>query len=162
MVKHRSHGSKSQRLQALIRLYKDETGAREVDMKAVAAWALGKGYPEPKPISSADRLAKEFAAAAREETRRDHETGEPYRVNHMYVVTRDGEQLHLWVDIDEAPRAPMQTSLTMRREQVVGDVTQLTFDAEHWNRIHSDEEPIEIEKDFGLDVEIRRNTPIER
>ena len=151
--------SQRQDLLRLLRFYKDETGIREVDMKAFAAWAISRGYPAPAPISAVERLAKACSAAAREETREDPETGESYRVNHMYMVTRDGEQLRLWVDIDEAPREPMQASLTMRREQVVGDVTQLTFDAEHWNRKNPDEEPIEIEQDFGLDVEIRRHTP---
>lgn len=108
-----------------------------------------------------DILAKDFASAALEETRTDKETGEPYRVNHMYVVSQGDTQLHLWIDIDEAPREPMQASLTMRREQIVGDITQLTFDAEHWNRINPEDEPIVIEADFGLDVEIRRHAPVE-
>ncbi|HEY4131650.1 MAG TPA: hypothetical protein VGM50_13610 [Gemmatimonadaceae bacterium] len=149
--------SKNQDIQALQRLYKRETGTREVDTKAFAKWAIDHGYPLPPPIDPVDRLARDFAAALREETRTDVESGQPYRVNHMYVVTRGDEQLHLWMDIDEAPRSPMHASLTMRREQVVGDVTQLTFDAEHWNRVNPDQEPIEIEKDFGLDVELRRH-----
>lgn len=150
---------KSQQLQSLIRLYKEETGTREVDMKAVARWAVDRGMREPKPVSGVDRLAKEFSVAARQETRVDRETGEPYRVNHMYWVERDGEQLRLWGDIDELPRERMQASLTIRREQTVSDVTQLTIDAEHWNRVNPDDERIEIEKDFGLDVEIRRSSP---
>jgi hypothetical protein len=77
----------------------------------------------------------------------------------MYVVYRGDDQFHLWVDIDEAPRGPMHASLTMRREQIVGDITQLSFDAEHWNRINPEQEPIPIEKDFGLDVELRRHAP---
>lgn len=148
-------------MQRLIRLYKDETGTKEVDMREVATWAVAKGWPEPKPISPLDRLAKDFASAAREETRTDKESGNDYRVNHMYVVTRGVEQLHLWIDIDEAARGPIHASLTMRREQIVGDITQLSFDAEHWNRINPTDEPIQIEKDFGLDVEIRRNAPVE-
>ena len=152
--------SKNQEIQRIIRQYKDETGIRSVDMKRVTEWAVMKGWPMPKPIDLMDRLAKEFAVAAREETRHDKETGEPYRVNHMYVVTQGDTQLHLWIDIDEAPREPMQASLTMRREQIVGDITQLTFDAEHWNHVNADEEPIQIEADFGLDVEIRRHAPV--
>jgi hypothetical protein len=151
--------SKNQELQRHLRQYREESGNREVDMKEFAAWLLSKGWPAPKPISAVDRLAKECSAAAREETRTDVVSGNPYRVNHMYVVTRGDEQLHLWVEIDEAPREQMHASLTMRREQIVGDVTQLSFDAEHWNRINPEDEPIEIEKDFNLDFEIRRNYP---
>ena len=151
--------SRDSEMQGMIRSYKRETGRTEIDMHEVAAWAVQKGWPLPKPTSPLDKLAKDFASAARQETRTDHETGNPYRVNHMYTVMREGGQYHLWIDIDEAPRSPMHASLTNRREQIVGDITQLTFDAEHWNRKHKDEEPIEIEKDFGLDVEIRRNAP---
>lgn len=118
-----------------------------------------KGWPEPEPVSPLDRLAKQCAAALREETREDKETGEPYRVNHYYAVFREGEQLHLWFDIDEASREPMHAAVTMHREQVVGDLTQLARDAEHWNRRNPAEEPIQVEMDFNLDVEIRRSTP---
>ncbi len=151
--------SKSEEIQKLQRYYKRETGIKEVDAKEFAKWAAARGYPLPKPVDPIDRLAKEFAAALRDETRTDPETGQAYRVNHMYVVTRGDDQLHLWVDIDEAPRGPMHASLTMRREQIVGDITQLAFDAEHWNRVNPKEEPIKIEQDFALDVELRRNAP---
>lgn len=151
--------TKNQEMQKLIRWYKDETGEREVDMKKVAQFAVLRGWPMPAPVDPIDRLAKDFSAAAREETRNDPKTGRPYRVNHVYTVTRGEEQLHLWVDIDEAPRAPMFSSLQMRREQMVGDAVQLTFDADHWNSIHPEEEPIHIELDFAPDVEWRKNTP---
>src|SRR5258706_7107060 len=108
--------TRHQKMQKLIRYYKDETGEKEVDMKKVAKFAVAKGWPLPEPTSLIERLAKEFSAAAREEVRTDKKTGRPYRVNHVYTDFRGGEQLHLWVDIDEAPREPMKKSLVMRRE----------------------------------------------
>ncbi len=152
--------SKNEEIQKLIRHYKHETGIREVDMREFAKWAVAHKYPLPDPTDPIDQLAKVFAAAARTETREDPETGQAYRVNHMYVVTRGEDQYHLWVDIDEAPRGPMHASLTMRREQIVGDITQLTFDAEHWNRVNPAQDPIEVQADFGLDVELRRIEPV--
>jgi hypothetical protein len=65
------------------------------------------------------------------------------------------------VDIDEAPRFPMFKSLQKRREQMVGDGFQLTIDAEYWNGIHPDDDPIIIEMDIGPDVEWRKNAPDE-
>lgn len=65
-------------------------------------------------------------------------------------------QGYLWIDIDEAPRGPMQRSLVMRREQIVGDALQLSFDADHWNSIHTDEEPIILPLDFTDDVDERK------
>ncbi len=55
----------------------------------------------------------------------------------------------------------MLKSLINRREQMVGDGLQLTLDADHWNSIHMDEEPISIPLDFTDDVAWRKNAPDE-
>jgi len=39
---------------------------------------------------------------------------------------------------------------------MVGDGLQLTFDMDHWNAIHPDEEPIEIPLDFTDDIKWRK------
>src|SRR5262245_28660845 len=120
--------SRDEEIQRWHRQYKQDTGTREVDLKEFVDWMIRKGWPQPLPITPRERLEKQCASALRGETRTDKETGEPYRANHMYIVTRDGESYHLWFDIDEANREPMQAALTMRREQVVGDMTQLVRD----------------------------------
>lgn len=153
--------TKRQEMQRLIRFYKDETGEKEVDMHKVAAFATKKGWPLPKPADPLDMLAKQFSAAAREEIRHDAATGRPYRANHAMTTTQGDQQLTLWIDIDEAPRKPMLKSLVNRREQMVGDGLQLTLDADHWNSIHPNEEPIVMPMDFTDDVEWRKNAPDE-
>lgn len=120
---------------------------------------IPNGCKAPKPKTPAELLARQFKRAAREETRDDTVTGRPYRVHHMYPDTRGGEQINLWIDIDEAPREPMVKSFVLRREQMVGDAVQLSFDMEHWNRVHTDEQPIELPMDFTDDVEWRRHAP---
>lgn len=65
-----------QRMQRTFRMYKEQTGKKEIDMKEVAKWAIAQGWPLPKPVSPIDRLAHDFAQAAREEVRRDAVTGE--------------------------------------------------------------------------------------
>lgn len=153
--------SKMREMQRLIRHYRDETGELEVDMHKVAKWAASKGWPLPKPTNPLDMLAKQFAEAARQETRKDKETGLPYRANHSIPIKQGEEQLHLWIDIDEAPRSQMLKSLVNRREQMVGDGLMLTYDAEHWNRINPDEEPTQLDMDLTEDIEWRRNAPDE-
>jgi len=153
--------TKHQEMQRIIRRYKDETGEKEVDMHKIAKYAVEMGFPLPKLTSQLDLLARQFSQAAREEVRTDRSTGRPYRANHAYMTSQGGEQLTLWVDIDEAPRFPMQKSLVNRREQMVGDGLQLTLDADHWNSIHPDEEPIHMPMDFTDDVEWRKNAPEE-
>jgi hypothetical protein len=151
--------SKKREMQRLIRSFKDETGKREVDMKDVAKWAVSKGWPLPTPRNPLDMLAQTFAEAAREETRRDKKTGRAYRANHSYSVTQGGQQLHLWIDIDEAERGPFLKSAVTRREQMVGDGLQLTLDIMHWNSINPEKEPIELPMDLTFDIELRLNAP---
>ena len=42
---------------------------------------------------------------------------------------------------------------------MVDDGFQLTLDLDHWNRVHPDEEPIDLPMDLTLDIEWRKNTP---
>lgn len=153
--------TKHQEMQRIIRTYKEKTRKKEVDMHEVARFAAELGFPLPKPIDAMDRLAREFAQAAREEVRYDKKTGQPYRANHSISQMQGTQQLHLWIDIDEAPRPRILKSLVQRREQTVGDMLQLTFDADHWNSIHPKEEPIIIQADLTDDVEWRKNAPSE-
>jgi hypothetical protein len=113
-----------------------------------------RGWPPPAPISPAERLAKEFSQAAREETRQDGKTGQPYRVYHAVKLDGHGQGV-FWVDIDEAPRKHMVKSVFARREQVVGDMVQLTLDLDHWNRVNPKEQPIILKKDLTPDVNER-------
>lgn len=142
----------------LIRQYKRETGNSEVDMHEVAKWAMKKGVKPPQPKSPTELLAKQFTDAARSEIRYDPENGKPYRVYH--AVRHDGQMsLFTWIDIHEAPRRTMQKSLVQRREQMVGDGVQLTLDLGFWNKMHPDEEPINLPMDLSPDIEWRLNAP---
>ena len=153
--------TKKQEMQSLIRAYRASSGNQEVDMHEVAKFAAAKGWPLPKPKSALDLLAEQFSDAAREETRRDEVTGRPYRVNHAFTERAGPQQMTFWVDIDEAPRPIALKSFYQRREQMVGDAVQLSFDVEHWNRVNEAEQPIVMEMDFTDDVEWRKNAPHE-
>ena len=85
--------SKFERMQRIIRSYKDETGKRAADMHAVAKYAAQKGWPLPAPRSAIDLLAREFSRAARQETRKDKETGLPYRANQSFSEKQGDKQL---------------------------------------------------------------------
>lgn len=150
---------KSHEMQQMIRLYREKYGVVDVDMREVAKLALDMGWRMPPPVNQIDRLAKELARAAREETRYDAVTKRPYRVNHAYPGMRDGAQISFWTDIDQAPRGPMHMSLTLRRQQMVDDGFHLSLDADHWNSIHPENEPIRLVFDFTDDIEERKNVP---
>lgn len=148
--------TKDQEMQQIIRLYNQETGETEVDMHKVVRYAVSRlDMKLPTHANPLDLLATRFSKAARLEIRHDKKTGRPYRANHA-VPSGQG---YLWVDIDEAPRRPMHRSLINRREQIVGDALQLSFDTDHWNDMHPNEEPIVVPLDFTDDVEWRKNGP---
>lgn len=151
--------SKKHEMQRLIRAYKEETGNREIEMKEVAKWAAAKGWPLPMPKDPLEILAQQFSDAAREEIRRDKKTGRPYRANHHYKDWRGGKQYDFWIDIDEADRGPFLKSAVIRREQMVGDGTQLTLDIMHWNSINPEKEPVDLPMDLTFDIELRLNAP---
>ena len=148
-------------MQRMIRSYKDESGDQEVDTHKDAKWAAGKGMELPKPPTALDILARQFSDAARQEVRRDAVTGKPYRANHAIMVPQPGGQMALWIDSDEAPWQRMHLSLVQLRELMVCDGLLLTLDADHWNRMHASEEPIQMPMDFTDDIEWRKNAPDE-
>jgi hypothetical protein len=149
--------TKKQEMQQIVRLYKEKTGNASVDMHEVAKFAAAMGWPLPAPKSALDRLAEQFSGAARDEIRRDEVTGNPYRANLAVTTYTPSGQMTLWTDIDEAPRRIAHKSFVQRREQMVGDALQLTFDVMRWNRVNKDEEPIVMPLDFAPDVEWRIN-----
>lgn len=152
--------TRHQQMQFIIRQYREATGNVEIDMHQVAQFAHTRGWPLPPPISGLDRLAKEFSQAAREETKQDSQTGKPYRV--YLAFHPDGQpQGVLWADIDEAPRRIVVKNAVWRREQVVGDMTQLYLDLEHWNRVNPSEEPVILVTDTTEDVNERLAGPNE-
>lgn len=152
--------TKQNEIQRLMRHYREVTGKPEIDMHAFAKWAIAQGWPMPMPLSPEERLAREFSKAARAETRRDNVTGKPYRANHA-APSPSGQGM-LWYDIDEnPPRDAMRRSFTLRREQMVGDGLQLSFDADHWNRLNPNQQPISLEFDLSPDIEWAKNAPDE-
>jgi hypothetical protein len=149
--------NRHQEMQAVIRQYRDTTGEADVDMKTVAQFAVSLGWPLAPPADPIELLAREFSRAAREEIKYDDVTGQPYRVNHVFQPP--SSQGKLWMDIDNASatREKMVKSLNVRREQMVGDGLQLSYDADHWNSVNHEQEPIQIQLDFTDDVEWRKN-----
>jgi hypothetical protein len=149
--------TKAKEMQYMLRQYRKETGNESIDMHDLARFAVSKGWPLPTPKSAIDRLAEQFSRAAREEVRKDDVTGRPYRANIAVTTWQGSQQITLWHDIDTAPRKIAHKALIQRREQMVGDALQLTFDAMHWNRINPSEEPIVMPLDLEYDVQWRMN-----
>lgn len=152
--------TKIELLQRVRREYRERTGETVLDHRKVAEFAVRKlGWKAPQPKDPLDMLAKELSDAARVEERRDTKTGLPYRANLSYTITQGQQQLALWVDTDEATRFQLMKAATKHRDQMVGEAYRLALTVEHWNRIHPDQEPYQLELDLGPDVEWMRNAP---
>ena len=145
--------SKKSDLQKYIAWYVEETGDSEFEMRNVAVWLKERGYEMPEPKSPLEMLEKELRTAAREHHRQD-DRGKSYRAYHAITDSSSGVSRSIWIDIDTAKRPRMERSLKQRREQMVGDAVAISRDAAHWNRRNPNEKAIQIELDFGLDVEI--------
>lgn len=142
-----------EQFQAYIRYYKRENKVTEVKMANVAAFAAKQGWKVPPPVSGIDRLAKQFAEAAREEIRYDKETKRPYRGNLCIP------QLALWIDTDETDREKMVMAMRQYREQMIGEAVIGTNTVEHWNLINPEQLPIPFPLDLSDETEWRRNAP---
>lgn len=155
----RNSKTMSEKRQDFVRFYKEKYGVISADMKDVAAEAERMGWKMPQPKTPLDLLAEQFSDSQREEVRKDEVTGRPYRVNLAVSERRGTSQTVLWTDIDVAPRHFAHKALTQYRDQMVGEAVKMTDTADHWNRMHPEEQPINMQLDFGPDVEWERNAP---
>lgn len=148
----------AERKQKFIRYFREQTGAKEWNMRDVAEMAVKMGMPLPKPVDPLDMLAKQFSDAAGEETREDKVTKKPYKANLSFARrSSDGKQLWLWFDVDDATRPQMKKGLRNYRELLVSGMVIGVNTAEHWNRCHPDQQELPFVTDLTDDVAERRH-----
>lgn len=132
-----------------IRHFRAINGSAEINMIDVARAAIRVGFRVPPTMSPEERLAKRFADVARTEMEIDA-AGFSYRANQAIESTGPaGEQLTLWMHIDEVPREKMRRVAERRRSFICGNACQLTFDLTRWNSVHTEEEPIVVNLNFN-------------
>jgi len=154
--------TKHEEMQAFVRHYKRENKKTAVTMAEVAAAAIKMGWKVPPPVTPEERLANQFAAAEREETRVDKKTSRPYRANLAYsVANAAGEQTSFWVETDDANRNQAEMWMNKYREQMIGESVIGTNTIEHWNSINPKDQPLLFDADLRDETEWRRNTPVE-
>jgi len=154
--------TKHEQMQAFVRHYKREQKKTAVTMAEVAKAAIKMGWEAPAPITAEERLAKQFAAAEREEMGVDKKTKRPYRANLAYTrMNNRGEQDSFWVETNEASRVEADAWMSKYREQMLGEAVIGTDTIEHWNRINPKEQPLQFDLDFTDEAQWRRNIPVE-
>lgn len=118
----------------------------------IAAWAIKTGRWSLGEEVALRKCAEDVSRAMREEYFTDPK-GRRVRLKHSATVTRNGEQMVLWDDLRTAPRSHMQLAFQQRRHQILGDCRQLKTDVESYNDGHPTEKPIQMVRDFSLDLE---------
>jgi len=140
--------TRDQIIQRLARLYREEYEVDEIDPPIFADYLISKGVKPPPMPTTRDLMAKAAKRALKHEVRRDEMTGRPYHGWQAVPKNKDAETGQLsfsYVDTDDAPREPM----------MVDDGVQVTFDAEHWNRVNPDKAPISVEELLDLREQVQ-------
>jgi hypothetical protein len=149
--------SRDQIIQRLARIYREEHGVADIDPLAFAAYLLENGVRPPPAPTPLELMAKAAKRALKQEVRRDDVTGRPYH-GWQAVPQSDpatGQLKFSYFDTDDAPREPMLKALVIRVGQMIDDGVQVTFDAEHWNRVNPQEAPLEVEEMMDLREQVQ-------
>ncbi len=154
--------NKHEKMRQFTRWYKHEKKISAVTMAEVVDAAMERGWKLPPPITGKERLVKQFTDAQREEMGYDKELKQPYRAN-LAVTQRlkNGVQLPLWVETDEASRSQLKMAMHKYREQMIGEAVIGTNTVNHWNRINPTEQPVLFPTDFEDEVKWRLNSSVE-
>jgi len=142
----------NERMQLIVREYRDAGGRWPATAKDIAAWAIQTKRWQQQPSSVIAQCADHVARAMREEYITDPQ-GRRVRAKHVAIIDKDGEQLPLWADIRTAPREHMELAFQQRRHQIIGDCRHLKADVDSYNDNANTGPAIQMIFDFTLDLE---------
>lgn len=152
-----------EQMQVIVTKYIESGEPWPASTHEIAAWAIRTKRWEPQRSSMVDMCAGQLAKAMREDYITDPQ-GRRVRSKHAARVKRHGRQITLWADIRNADRRHMEIAFQQRRQQVVGDCSQLKRDVDSYNDNRSQAEPIQMVFDFTQDLEemeaLERRDPV--
>lgn len=143
--------SYKKQMQNIARKYEEATGHKTYAANEVARWAIENGLWKAQETMLIKRCADDLSRALREEYTTDPQ-GRRARSKHMALISKDGQQIPIWADMRNAPRAHMLTAFHQRRKQIVGDCKQLKTDVDSYNDNYNLGESIQLVLDFTDDV----------
>lgn len=141
----------SKQMQKIVAEYRMSGEPWPAGTRTMAAWAIRTGRWELPESAAISKCAEDLQSAMREDYITD-KRGRKVRKLHPATIKSGGQQMVLWDDIRTAPRHHMQMSFQQRRRGIVGDVRQLKVDVDSYNDARSDEEPIQMDFDFTMDL----------
>jgi len=139
-------------LRGIVKEYRHSGKPWPVTAREVAVWAYNNGEVVPQPGSVIKQIAKDFADAMRKDYYTDPQ-GRNVRTMHAARKHVDGKQKMLWDDIRTAEPAHIERALQLRRQQIVGDCSQLKKDQDSFNDNNSYGAKIQLNFNFEKDLE---------
>jgi hypothetical protein len=154
--------TKTEKLQSVWHKYDAERSHKPTSAREAVEWAVKEGLLQLPEVDPYDVLAGQMSQALREEYAEDGQ-GRRYRVNHAVRITKAGVQNTFWGVLGFASHEHMEKAFTQRREQIVGDNTQLKTDVDVYNDLNRGKRPqIQLVLDYTEDVaerEVMRKIP---
>lgn len=146
-----SVASKVEHNQQTINEYMEIHNTDDVDLRAVAQWAIATGRWESEPYDPIKACARELSRAARQEYYTDPQNRQVRR-KHCYVITEpDGQRRWHWVDIG-APPDKIHLAFQQRRQSAYRDVKQLHTDLSSYNDNNQHGAMIQMSFNFDEDL----------
>jgi len=135
--------------------FAEETGKTLYDLHEVAAWAYRKGKLLPRPRNIINDLARQLAAAARQDYVED-ENRAPVRQRHAVRKKIHGKQMTFWFMMEDATPEDMRLSAQARRRGTLADVLQIDRDVRYYNSHYNPGDHILIDFNYNKDIEERQ------
>jgi len=136
----------------IVQLYLDAGGTEPIDLEELARFAINNGHWKKHPSKMLQMCKRDFSRAFREQYHTDSQ-GRAVRTYHA-AKSRDtgGTQRVFWADMRTASAGHMETAFHQRREQIVGDCTQLKRDVDSYNDSNTHGTCYQLELSFVDDV----------
>lgn len=136
--------------------WEESTGVEANNPDDFIAWAMERKKLQPQIQDLRRLLRKQVTSALRQAIRID-EAGFSYRAKQCVTIMEDGMQLRLWFDTDKGGTANLrQKSNRQRREGIANDVYRAVCDAEHMNKVFTEDPQLNFLTDFSEDCAERR------
>lgn len=135
----------------IVELYLQDGGTEPIELDALARFAINNGHWHKHGSKLLQLCKRDLSRAFREQYHTDPQ-GRSVRTYHA-ATSREGEsQQVFWADMRTAPLEHMEAAFLQRREQIVGDCSQLKRDVDSFNDNNTYGAKYQLTLDFGQDV----------
>jgi len=141
-----------EQLREVVKEYRHSGEPWPASAKEIAVWAYNNSEIVPQSGSAVKQIASDIAGAMREEYYTDPQ-GRSVRTKHAARKCVEGKQKMLWDDMRNAEPEHMERALKLRRQQIVGDCSQLKKDKDSYNDNNQFKAHIQMHFNFEKDLE---------